>query len=79
MPNMDGFFSCAYHIPSRLKTSLILLGDVVTFLSVIKDVLYRLGLILNLNLLCNEYHCLLLYAFNKYHYYITIYESIYTE
>ena len=64
MPKIDGF----------LETSLILLKDVITSLRGIKDVFYLLGLILNLNLLCNQYHCLLLYAFNKYHYYTTIYE-----
>ena len=73
------FFSCADHIPSKLRTSLILLKDVITSLRGIKDVFCLLGLILNLNLLCNEYHCLLLYGFNKYHYYTTIYESIYTD
>ena len=69
------FFSCADHIPSRLRTSLILLKDDITFLRGIKDVFYLLGLILNLNLLCNKYYCLLLYAFNKYHCYTTIYEA----
>ena len=64
MPKIDGF----------LETSLILLKDVITSLRGIKDVFYLLGLILNLNLLYNQYHCLLLYAFNKYHYYTTIYE-----
>ena len=64
MPKIDGF----------LETSLILLKDVITSLRGIKDVFYLLGLILNLNLLCNEYYCLLLYAFNKYHCYTTIYE-----
>ena len=71
------FFFCTDHIPSRLWTSLILLKDVITSLRGIKDVFYPLSLILNLNLLYNEYHCLLLYAFNKCHYYTTIYESIY--
>ena len=51
------FFSCADHIPSKLRTSLILLKDAITSLRGIKDVFYLLGLILNLNLLCNEYHC----------------------
>ena len=55
------FFSGADHIPSRLRTSLIFLKDVKTSLSGFKDVFYLLGLILILNLLCNEYRCLLLY------------------
>ena len=71
------FFSRADHIPSRLRTSLILLKDVITSLRGIKDLFYLLGLIVILKLLCNEYHCLLLYAFSKYHHYTTIYESIY--
>ena len=71
------FFSRADHIPSRLRTSWILLKDVITSLRGIKDLFYLLGLIVILKLLCNEYHCLLLYAFIKYHYYTTIYESIY--
>ena len=71
------FFSRADHIPSRLRTSLILLKDVITSLRGIKDLFYLLGLIVILKLPCNEYHCLLLYAFSKYHYYTTIYESIY--
>ena len=72
-------FSCADHTPSRLKTSLVLFKDVITSLRGIKDVFYLLGFILNLNLLWNEYHCLLMCAFNKHHYCTTIYESIYVE
>ena len=58
-------FSYTDHILIRLRTSVILLKDVITSLRGIKNVFYLLGLILNLNLLCNEYNCLFLYAFNK--------------
>ena len=58
-------FSYADHILIRLRTSVILLKDVITSLRGIKNAFYLLGLILNLNLLCNEYSCLFLYAFNK--------------
>ena len=73
------FFSCVDHIPSRLRTSLILLKDAITSLRGIIDVFYLLALIFNLNLLSNEYNCSLFYVFNKYHYYTRIYESVYTE
>ena len=56
-------FSCADHIPGRLRTSLMLLKGIITSLTEIKDDVYLPGLIFNLNLLYNEYHCFLLYAF----------------
>ena len=56
-------FSCADHISVRLRTSLVLLKGIITSLTEIKDDVYLPGLIFNLNLLCNEYHCLFLYAF----------------
>ena len=44
------FFSCVDPIPSRLRTSFILLKGVITSLRGIKNVFYLLGLILNMNL-----------------------------
>ena len=54
-------FSCADHIPSRLRTSLILLQNVMISLRGIKGVFYLLGFILNLTCFAmntNSYCCM---------------------